>query len=89
MSIQTFRKYGEINVIHKDGNPIALNTKFIPSINEVGICIEDASVNANYSVWLDLAWEKEKCIEKLNEEFPWLAEGEVSRLVDDIKEWAK
>lgn len=39
--INTFRKYGEMKVLHRDGRPLTLNFKFIPAIDEVGICTED------------------------------------------------
>lgn len=47
--IKTFRKYGEMGVLHKDGTEMTLNFKLIPSIDEIGITLENASVNAPFS----------------------------------------
>lgn len=87
--INTFRKYGEMTVLHKDGGPMTFNFKFIPSIDEVGICIEDASVNASFGFWVETAASLEEKAELIQAEFEWLAEGEAERVAKELAEWVR
>lgn len=85
--INTFRKYGEIKVVHKDNGIVTLNLKLIPSIDEVGICVENASVNASYGFWLETKASFETKLYLVQEEFDWMKDGEAERLVKAIDEW--
>lgn len=87
--INTFRKYGEMKVLHKDGKSMTFNFKFIPSIDEVGICIEDYSVNASFGFWVETAASLEEKTELIEAEFDWLAEGEAERVSKELGEWVK
>lgn len=85
--INTFRKYGEMKVLHKDGRPVTLNFKFIPAIDEVGICVEDFSVNASFGFWVETSASLEEKIVFIQVEFDWLADGEAERVAKEIAEW--
>lgn len=85
--INTFRKYGEMKVLHKDGGPITLNFKFIPAIDEVGICVEDFSVNATFGFWVETSASAEEKTTLIEDEFTWLADGEAERVAKEIAEW--
>lgn len=87
--INTFRKYGEMSVLHKDGKSITLNFKFIPAIDEVGICIEDFSVNASFGFWVETSASLEEKTELIQDEFDWLAEGEAERVAKELAEWVR
>ena len=87
--IKTFRKYGEIKVIHKDNGVVTLNLKLIPSIDEVGICVENASVNASYGFWLETKASLKTKLILVKDEFDWMRDGEALRLVKAIEDWVK
>lgn len=87
MSIKTFRKYGEMRVLNKDDTAITLNFKHIPSIEEIGICIEDASVNATYGFWIETKASLGTNLILIQEEFDWLASGEALRILVALEEW--
>lgn len=87
--IHTYRKFGEQRVMHKDGSIVALHFKFIPSIDEVGICVEDASINASYGFWIETANSVDTNAFYIQNEFDWLAKGEAIRIAEDIVEWVK
>lgn len=85
--INTFRKYGEMKVLHKDGRPTTLNFKLIPAIDEVGICVEDFSVNATFGFWVETSASLEEKTVLIQAEFDWLADGEAERVAKEIAEW--
>lgn len=85
--IKTFRKYGEMGVLHKDGTAMILNFKLIPSIDEIGITLENASVNAPFSFWLETKATLGTKLLLIKEEFNWLADGEALRIVKALEEW--
>lgn len=87
--INTFRKYGEMSVLHKDDKPMTLNFKFIPAIDEVGICIEDFSVNASFGFWVETSASLEEKTGLIQDEFDWMAEGEAERVAKELAEWVR
>ena len=89
MTIKTFRKYGEIWVTNTDDTAVMLNFKFIPSIDEVGICVGDSDVNASYGFWIETIHSVDTNAFYIQAEFPWLAEGEAERIATEIAEWVK
>ncbi|BAQ22760.1 hypothetical protein AU156_gp110 [Edwardsiella phage PEi20] len=87
MSIQMSRSFGEIKLVHKDGDEVTFNLKYIPAIGEIGICIDNDSVNAPYSFWLETSASLGTKLLLIDEEYHWLRSGEALRLVKAIEDW--